>query len=235
MTEVQLLPVLTTALLAGLLGSGHCFGMCGGIAGSLGALGGVKPRGHAVLAAATFNMGRLLSYGVLGGLAALLLAGVGEALAVPAWGRWLRLLTAILIGMVGLQFLLGWRLLDFLEQAGGRVWAHVSPLAVRAAARPGMVGRMALGMCWGLLPCGLVYTLLLTAASTGAFATGFLVMLVFGLGTLPAMLGLTLAVPTLSALLAERRTRRIIGLALLLLASWSAVLALPGPGHIHGP
>jgi sulfite exporter TauE/SafE len=56
--------VLVTALLAGLLGSGHCFGMCGGIAGSLGALSGIGSRRSLVWPAVQFNLGRLLGLGM---------------------------------------------------------------------------------------------------------------------------------------------------------------------------
>jgi len=235
MNSMALVPVLLTAFYAGLLGSGHCFGMCGGIAGSLGAMGGAGGRAAALGSALLFNGGRLVGYGLLGGLAALLLGGAGEMLAVPMWGRWLRLLTALMIALIGLRYLFGWRALDWLEKAGGGVWARVSPLAARAAAMPGWTGRLVLGLCWGLLPCGLVYTLLLTAAATGAFGSGALTMLAFGAGTLPAMLGLTLASPLLSAFLADRWTRRLIGLALVLLAVWAVFLAWPvgTEGHLH--
>ena len=222
-----LLPMLLTALFAGLLGSAHCFGMCGGIAGGLGTLARRQP-----LAALAFNAGRLTAYTLLGASAGLLLGGVGTALELPAWGRGLRLVAALLIALVGLQMLSGWRVLDVLERAGGRVWARVAPLAARLASHPGLPGRLALGLCWGLLPCGLVYTMLLAAGATGRPTAGALLMLVFGLGTLPSMLGMTLMAPALSAFLGEPWTRRLVGIGLLLLAAWSLVLALSvTPAH----
>lgn len=221
MSLTELLPALSTAFLAGLLGAGHCFGMCGGIAGGLGAM--AAGRG-AVGAALTFNGARILSYAILGGAAAAVLGVTGEALALPQWGRWLRWATAVLIALVGAQFLFNLRVLAVIERGGARVWRNVSPLVRRAAGARGRGGRVALGLAWGLLPCGLVYTILLTAASTGSFPEGAVVMLAFGAGTLPALLGMTLWAPALASLLQDQLFRRLIGLALILLAAWSVLM-----------
>ncbi len=227
MTIAELVPALSTAFLAGLLGAGHCFGMCGGIAGGLGAMSAGR---GAVAAALTFNGARVLSYAILGGVAATLLGVTGEVLALPDWGRWLRWATAILIALVGLQFLFNLRVLAVIERGGARVWRKVSPLVQRAAGARGAGGRLALGLAWGLLPCGLVYTILLTAASTGSFPEGALVMLAFGAGTLPALLGMTLWAPALASLLQDQVFRRLMGIALILLAAWS-VLMMGGNSH----
>ena len=229
--------VLTTALMAGLLGSGHCFGMCGGIAGSLGVLTGQGGRRTSFSAALVFNIGRLGGYAILGATFGWLLAGSGEMLSVPGWSRWLRIVTAALILMVGLRFLFDWRALDRIERLGASLWKRIMPLAIKASALPGSVGRLALGLCWGFLPCGLVYTGLLTAASTGKASTGAIVMLVFGAGTLPAMLGLTLAAPVLDTVLRDKTFRRFIGLGLVILAAWALLTASAsmagGGGHHH--
>lgn len=230
MSLLELVPALSTAFLAGLLGAGHCFGMCGGIAGGLGAMAG---RGGGVGAALTFNLARILSYGLLGGVAALVVGLGGEALSVPAWGRALRVVTAILIALIGLQYLFNLRLLAVVERGGARLWNKVSPWVRRAASANGAPGRLALGLAWGLLPCGLVYSILLTAASTGEFARGFLVMLAFGAGTLPVLMGLTGWAPALAALLGDKVFRRAIGVALILLAVWSVMMMGDASGHSH--
>lgn len=229
MSWVELLPALSTALLAGLLGSGHCFGMCGGIAGGLGAMSASSRRGEMLLSATLFNLGRVLTYAFLGGLLAVLVGGAGSALQTPAWGQWLRVATSVLILLIGLRYLFDWNALAVIERAGGGLWRRISPLAMKAASRPGPMGRLALGASWGFLPCGLVYTMLLTAASMGHFVGGAVVMLAFGLGTLPSMLGLTLAAPSIASFLSDRWTRRFIGLSMVLLAVWS-VLVLTGLG-----
>jgi sulfite exporter TauE/SafE len=226
--------VLITAFMAGLLGSGHCFGMCGGIAGSLGALAGGRGRSMA-LPALQFNLGRLLGYAVLGALAGGILGAAGDIMALKPLGKWLRALTALMVLLIGLRFLLDWRGLDLIERGGAGLWRRIQPLAVRASQRHDWIGRLLLGTCWGFLPCGLVYTVLMTAASTGSVGGGATAMAAFGLGTLPAMLGLTLAAPALNSFLSDRTVRRIVGFSLVVLAAWMFLTLLSGPsgGHHH--
>ena len=114
--------VLTTAFLAGLLGSGHCFGMCGGIAAGLGAMS----KGRAIVPALQFNLSRLASYAVLGLVAAAVLGGVSGLMPIA---RWLRLLTAIMIMMIGLKFLFDFRGIDFIELGGAGLWKMIMTLA----------------------------------------------------------------------------------------------------------
>ena len=226
--------VWVTAFLAGLLGSGHCFGMCGGIAGSLGALSGRSDRTLA-LPALQFNLGRLLGYALLGALAGGIIGAAGEIMALKPLGKWLRAVTAILVALIGLRFLLDWRGLDWIEKGGAGLWRRILPIAVRVSQRHDWLGRLGLGLCWGFLPCGLVYTVLMTAASTGNAILGASAMFAFGAGTLPAMLGLTLAAPALNVFLGDRLVRLIVGFSLLLLAGWmffSLIVAM-GAGTMH--
>ena len=209
--------VLSTAFLAGLLGSGHCFGMCGGIAAGLGAMS----RGRAVIPALQFNLARLASYAVLGFIAAAVLGGVSVLLPI---GRWLRLLTALMILMIGFKFLFNFRGIEYIERGGAVLWKKIMPFALEAGNRQDWTGRLLLGFCWGFLPCGLVYAVLMTAASTANPVSGALTMLTFGAGTLPAMLGLTVAAPALSSFLEDRTVRRLIGFALVVLAIWTLVM-----------
>ena len=219
---------LFTAFFVGLLGSGHCFGMCGGIAAGLGSLPSRKDTQAdtklRAMSAVLFNFGRILSYAALGLVSAWILANVGKALNVPQWSVILRLLTALMIFLIGLQFLFNWQLLAGIERVGAKVWKYVLPLAVKASSLPGGTGRLLLGLCWGLLPCGLVYSVLLTASAAGSPVSGAIVMLAFGVGTLPSMLGMSLAAPALAAILSDRWTRKLMGAALILLAVLSVFL-----------
>jgi hypothetical protein len=226
--------VLVTAFMAGLLGSGHCFGMCGGIAGGLGAMAGVGSR-SLVLPGLQFNAGRLVGYAVLGALAGGILGAAGDIMGLQSVGKWLRGLTALMVLLIGLRFLLDWRGLDLIERGGAGLWRRILPLAVRISQRHDWIGRLGLGLCWGFLPCGLVYTVLMTAASTGSSLAGATTMFAFGLGTLPAMLGLTVAAPALNVFLGDRLVRRIVGFSLVVLAAWMFVLltAAPGGEHVH--
>lgn len=225
--------VWISAFMAGLMGSGHCFAMCGGIAGSLGALTAATRTTKAARSALEFNLGRLLSYSLLGGVTAGLIGVAGRTSQLQSLGRALRLVTVIMVALIGLRFLLNWRGLDIIERLGARVWQRVFPWAMKAGSRPDRAGRFLLGLCWGFLPCGLVYTLLLTAASTGSVIAGSITMLAFGLGTLPAMLGLTLAAPGVSMLLADRSFRGIVGFSLILLALWMAFTLVFSGATMH--
>ncbi|MDT8320340.1 MAG: sulfite exporter TauE/SafE family protein [Xanthomonadales bacterium] len=225
--------VLTAAFLAGLLGSGHCFSMCGGIAGSLGAISGLSGKSSVVWPAVQFNLGRLLGYAVLGALAGGMLGAAGDIIALKPLGRWLRGLTALLVALIGLRFLFEWRGLEFIERGGAGLWRRIAPLAARISRRHDWLGRLGLGICWGFLPCGLVYTVLLTSAATGSLAGGAATMFAFGLGTLPSMLGLAVAAPALSQFLADRVVRRIVGFSLLVLAAWMTMTLLGGQGGGH--
>lgn len=225
--------VLVTAFLAGLLGSGHCFGMCGGIAGSLGALSGINAQKSMAWPAVQFNLGRLFGYAILGAAAAGILGAAGEIMALKPLGKWLRGLTALMVLLIGLRFLIDWRGLDIIEKGGAGIWKRIMPVAIRISQRHDWIGRLGLGLCWGFLPCGLVYTVLMTAASTGHAAGGAITMFVFGAGTLPAMLGLTIAAPALSSFLSDRLVRRIVGFSLVILAGWMILTLVSGGGGGH--
>jgi sulfite exporter TauE/SafE len=204
--------------------------MCGGIAGALGAMGG-KGGKSPWMPGLLFNLGRIASYALLGGFTAVVLGEAGEMLDVPHWARILRLLTAGMILLIGLRFLLDLRVLDRLERAGAGLWRLVQPFAVRLSARHGAGSRLLLGICWGLLPCGLVYSILLTAASTATFNRGFSVMLAFGIGTLPSMLGVTWMSPVLNELLRDRLVKRLVGASLVVLAGWTLLMMKAPMAH----
>lgn len=210
-------PGLAAALLAGLAGSAHCLGMCGGIAGALGAAG----RGRPTYALA-YSTGRIASYALAGAAAGLLgarLAGLADV------GPWLRLLTGALLILLGLQVAFGLRLLRPLESAGARLWRYLAP-AARALMPPRHIGQaLALGAVWGWLPCGLVYGMLAAAAGTGGPARGAAFMAVFGLGTVPAVAGMSLASQRVAGWFGSGR-RRALGLLLAAFGAWTLVTPL---------
>ena len=128
----------------------------------------------------------------------------------------------IMIAAAG-RLLFGWRLLDPLEAAGAGLWRRILPRSSGAAQRGGLTGAIGLGLAWGWLPCGLTYSMLLLAATTASALTGALVMAAFGLGTLPAMVGATVAFERAAKVLANRATlRNVAGSLLLLFGAWTA-------------
>lgn len=176
--------------LVGLLGGTHCVGMCGGIVGAL-AMGGV-PRWSMHLA---YNGGRILSYAVAGAIAgALGAASLGLEGQVPI-RLMLYLLANLMLIALGFYLLGVTKALAFTERAGQSLWRRVQPLTRRFLPARTIGQAFPLGMLWGWLPCGLVYSALASSLSAGSAERGAALMLAFGLGTLPNLLlaGIVLA------------------------------------------
>ena len=219
---------MSAALVAGLIGSAHCFGMCGGIAGAMGmaaAQNGVRG-GRLGLQATLYNVGRITSYVVAGVIVGLLGSALGDMIDLPSWSLWLRGTTGLVLVLLGLQIAFGWRLLTFLERGGARLWRRLSPLAGRLLGKRSAINALGLGMLWGWLPCGLSYSMLLVAATTGTAVSGGAIMLAFGLGTLPSMIGASYAGGRIGGLPGGRRTRVIAGLLIALMGIWTAAVPM---------
>jgi sulfite exporter TauE/SafE len=173
--------MLWTAFMLGLAGSLHCAGMCGPLALALPATG----RGYAGFLAGrlAYNLGRLTTYALLGVVFGLL----GRSLALIGVQRWVSLGAGTLI-LAGL--LLSRRVgtgTPMIRAVARLKSALGSLLQRRTVASLGL-----LGLLNGLLPCGLVYAACVGAAATGNLTSGVSYMVLFGLGTVPLMLGLGL-------------------------------------------
>ncbi|MCF6264337.1 MAG: sulfite exporter TauE/SafE family protein [Xanthomonadales bacterium] len=242
---MTLITTMFAVFMVGLLGSAHCFGMCGGIAAAMGA-GSIEPgasKWQAFRKALIFNLGRIGSYAMLGGIVGALMGSVGLIVEFKQWGISLRLLTAMMIFLIGLQYLTNKSYLGWLERGGGRLWQKMGRIMGVTAnsnqAKNPNWKALRTGLIWGWLPCGLVYTVLLTAAASGSALPAALIMLAFGIGTLPALTSITVAGPLLSQLRSSLQARRAIGLAMMLFAIWIggwALLMHTAGGHAgHNP
>ena len=169
--------------LVGLLGGTHCVGMCGGIVGALSL--GAPARWSMHLA---YNAGRILSYAAAGALAGALGAASLTLDGQAPVRLGLYLLANLMLVALGLYLLGVTRALAFTERAGQHLWRRIQPLTRRFLPAKTVVQAFPLGLLWGWLPCGLVYSALATALSAGSPARGALLMLAFGLGTLPNLL-----------------------------------------------
>jgi sulfite exporter TauE/SafE len=216
---------LVAALTAGLLGSGHCLGMCGGIAGALGASARTATASAAGAAwyALVFNLGRVCGYALIGALAGLLGGGLVSMADLPAWSATARGLTGLLMVMIGLQIAFRWSLLGFIERSGARFWARLAPLARRLLPARTPFHALLLGILWGWLPCGLVYSILIMALLTGNALHSALLMAVFGLGTLPSMTLTGLAGARLQLAVQRPGLRLVAGLLLVGLGLWTGL------------
>ena len=237
MTE-PLLAAAGAAFIAGFFGSAHCLGMCGGIAGLFAVRLEIASLSRRLHLALVYNVGRILGYAVLG----FVVAGVSQTLAnlIPVLTGPVRLLSGILILLVGLQLAFDWKPLAWLERGGSVVWQRIAPSARGLLPADTAAKALALGFIWGWLPCGLVYSALLIAATSGEALNGAQVMVAFGLGTLPAMLLTGLGAAQLQAFMARTWARRGAGLVVMVMGIvtlWMPLVSLlgadPGGGHAH--
>lgn len=208
----NLSPILISAVLTGVAGSAHCLGMCGGIGATLGLHTSRIPQ---IL---LYQVGRLLSYTVLGVMLGSALPLIGLKPSIPTVGLWLRWFTSLLIILVGLQLIVGTAPFRLLEKYGQRLWKPISGLVQGLLPVRSLSDAFLLGTLWGLLPCGLIYSALGIAITTAnPFASGA-VMLCFGIGTLPAMIGVTLFSKQIAQWLNVVWFRRLLGGILIAIA-----------------
>jgi sulfite exporter TauE/SafE len=176
---VNALPYL--ALTMGLMSSFHCIGMCGPIALALPIQKGNKFQQFSSLS--IYNSGRTLTYGLLG----LMLGSVGSSL---SWIGYLRYLS-VFSGILMLAYVLWPARLDIYFHPP-RFWQMFiqqlkKQMAEMLRSRK-LQSWFLLGILNGLLPCGLIYMALISSVATGSAVNGGLFMLLFGIGTLPAMM-----------------------------------------------
>ena len=229
----ELVPMLAAAFGAGLLGSAHCLGMCSGISGLFAVGATVASFKTQVPLAIAYNVGRVLSYAFLG----ITVAAVGGAAvgAMPGLAGPVRLASGLLIIVVGLQVAFNWRLLAPIERVGAVIWNRLAPHARGLIPATTVLSAAGLGLIWGWLPCGLVYGALLLALTTADPVGGGLVMIAFGLGTMPAMILSGLSAARVAVFVGRNR----VAAGLLIAVLGVATMALPLMGmlaedaHVH--
>jgi sulfite exporter TauE/SafE len=223
-----------TSILAGLGGAAHCAAMCGPLTLALGASPATSG-GSAGWNAAGFNIGRLLGYLGAGALA---YAALGHSVHAAHWAEAaaaFRLVAAAMVAAVGLS-LLGLPWLSHLERGLMPAWSLVrralAPLSSRLMYAPALIRPVLFGLFWLLMPCGLVASVLLVAASRDSLIDALLVVFCFGIGTLPAVLSLSFAGSQIGHWLRRPPTRRILGLLLVLAALYSGFVAMEHGGFL---
>ncbi|MCU7937882.1 MAG: sulfite exporter TauE/SafE family protein [gamma proteobacterium symbiont of Bathyaustriella thionipta] len=219
-----------TAFFAGLLGGVHCLGMCGGIVGAL--TFGIKQDDGAVpvnapasdsnnipsIASNTlfpyilaYNGGRLFSYTIAG----ILVGGISMlATNLPVLHNIqfsLQIFAAVFMIALGLYIGGWWFGLRKIEKAGGMLWKHIEPVSRKFIPVKSPFQAFILGTLWGWLPCGLVYTILIWSISTGSAIEGGLLMLSFGLGTLPLLLAMGVFATSLTSFIRKNWVRALAG------------------------
>lgn len=244
MIETTLLAVFITGLVGGL----HCAGMCGGIVSALayrshaapvnlypnpssatagvnagatatGCGAGCYKGSHQLGSQLLYNTGRLSTYTLLGALAGFTgSVGWWMGVALPLQQA-VFFLTNLLLIVMGL-YLGGARWIgQGLEWLGRDLWQLLYPRAIRQLKAPGWFSAVSAGALWGLVPCGMLYAVLLAALFSGSAVNGAALMLVFGLGTLPSLLVLGTTLGTSGEWLRRRSrqnaARKIAGLVVI--------------------
>lgn len=203
MPEASLLAVFVV----GLLGGGHCAGMCGGIVGALSAQpGGGRPALHLA-----YSTGRIASYAVAGAVAGSI-GGLGLLLSdVLPIQLALYVLANLMLLVLGL-YLAGMSSLAVRFEAAGRwLWARLRPLTRHLVPANTVPRALGVGILWGWIPCGLVYGVLATALFAGSAGDGAMLMAAFGLGTLPNLLAAGLLMGRIGRVFRARTFRTICG------------------------
>lgn len=231
---LELISGSTGAFLMGLFSTVHCVGMCGGIMGVLalnvpqGVNADWKQRFPYLLA---YNMGRILTYGMIGGIAAGAAHTVINAVS-PNYGHTALVgLTALLMVAMGLYLTGIFPGFAKIEVLGKPVWRLLEPFGRKFLPPRSPLHALLLGSIWGWLPCGMVYALLVLAAASGDFRAGAVYMVSFGLGTLPGVLSAGLAVGMASRSLQGVRLRRVAGVGMIVLAVVTLVFPVLYTGH----
>jgi sulfite exporter TauE/SafE len=213
------LPVMLAGLLLGFASSLHCFGMCSGIAASLHLAAASRPGApHGpVTTALLINSGRVAGYVMAGAAVGAAGASVFGVLDRSLLNFVLRWAAAATLGAVGLSMLGLLPLPAWLTRAGLTVSDALTQLA-HALRLPSGAGLLLAGTVWGFCPCAMVYGALVYAMLTGSWSGGALVMLGFGLGTMPTLVASGLGLATLKRRATSVRLQGAVGAALVLLS-----------------
>lgn len=216
-----------SAFLIGLLGGVHCVAMCGGIVGALSF--GVSPEnGRAPWSyLLAYNVARISSYTLAGALMGGISWLAGRWFEVHLWQQGLQFVAGLFMLALGLYIAGWWRGLAKVEQAGGWFWRRIEPLGRHLLPVHSVSQAFVLGLLWGWLPCGLVYSVLIWAIASGSPIEGSGLLLSFGLGTLPNLLAMGAFALALRRLVQRTWLRRLAGGLIIgfgLLSLWRAVV-----------
>jgi sulfite exporter TauE/SafE len=224
---------LAAAFLVGLLGGVHCVGMCAGIVGTLTMAlppGSRARPGLLAIYQLAYNVGRLSGYALAGAL----MGGVGQlavaVMPVQYAQRALYAVAAVFMILVGLYLGGWWPAIERLERLGGLLWRRLEPVGRRLLPVRSVGRAAAVGLVWAWIPCGLVYSVLVWSVSAGNAANGALLMLAFGLGTLPTLMGLGLLAGAAARVTGQTWVRRLAGALVTgfgLYALWQLFLVQP--------
>ena len=207
-----------TLFLLGFFGGGHCVGMCGGLSSAFALQ--LPPHIHRFWLILLLNIGRITSYVIIG----VLMGAIGQIGISLDETRWLQ--NGLYVAANLLLLFLGLYLAGLsttaaqIENLGMPIWRRLNPLLNRLLPIKSVPACFGVGVLWGWLPCGLVYSASLYSLGSGSAAQGGLYMLAFALGTLPNLLAMGLFATQLKGWLQNRNVRLVAGLLVCAWAIW---------------
>ena len=214
---------LLAAFLTGLLGGAHCVGMCGGIVAAMSLQpGGRQPFSFHL----AYSAGRIASYSTSGALAGLIGSAAFLSDTLYPVQQGLYFLAQVVLILLGLYLAGLNQSVLLLERVGGVLWRRVQPLLARVMPIRTLPQALSAGALWGWLPCGLVYSVLVSALAAGGAGRGAALMLLFGLGTLPNLLLMGWAANSLRELVRRVWVKRLAGLGVASVGLWGLVKLL---------
>jgi len=214
------------AFITGLLGGVHCFGMCGGIVGALtlgssdinNILQNQQKKSHSkIIILLGYNLGRLSGYVVAGLIVAGLSTTLVDLTGIDDIKKILAVVASIFMVALGLYLAGLWQGLAKIENVGAVLWKRIQPFTKHFMPVRTIQQAIPLGFLWGWLPCGLVYTALTWTLSASSAIEGGLIMLAFGVGTLPNLLAMGVLAEKLSGWVRNPTVRLVSGLLVVLL------------------
>ena len=189
-------PIYSLVFSTAFLGSGHCIGMCGPIVTALSLAGPDRKQGF--FFHLFYNAGRLSTYVCIGILAGWVGSLLNTTQTFSLVSQGILILADLFIIAIGLRTTGIFRRLAFIRLELSGPTALMTRAVTRLRTLPSMTAAFPVGLIMGFLPCGFLYAIALAAAGRGSPVTGGLIMLAFGLGTLPALLAFGSAVHLLS-------------------------------------
>lgn len=213
------------AFVIGLFSSLHCIGMCGSIIGTLTYSLSPDIRNNKRILFSivlSYNLGRIASYALAGAVVGTLHAFLSLPFSQGAAYRILQVLSAAVMAGAGL-YIGGWfPRFAYIEKLGSRFWKLIEPFGRKMIPVKTRTQALLFGMVWGWLPCGLIYTALALAATTGDIMHSSMTMLSFGLGTLPAVVGVGIMTSMLAKLSRIQHFKQAVGILLIIFALLAA-------------
>lgn len=178
--------IFLSALVLGLMGSFHCAGMCGPIAIALPLHGNTASQ--KVFGGTLYNLGRTVTYGFMGAI----FGALGQGLQLIGFQQKVSVIMGALM-IVSVLFPKLFRNQYKMDKSWFSVVGKLKKKIGEMFAIRSFQSLFFIGMLNGLLPCGLVYMAIAGAIGTGGVAEGSIYMILFGLGTIPMLLAISLA------------------------------------------